>query len=587
MRNFNVNNTNNKKRKYSFQTQKFPKIKSILNKKSFHFHKSAKKLEMPTLKTIKNLNPKSENNSEELVFLSNANLNIINILNTCISERYYNESSFINNNNNISINNKLKEQKDMGKIRLYKNIRQSKSEKIKDFEFKKNKIKNNIRINNINSNRSHLVNDSSNNKKLNIISLDTSDYSFNRRRKSIFKNKKTKSEKELFCDGNKNLFNLIKCNKYYSNLGSDSLDLNSYNYSNNISPKQRSISNNKIRTFKLDQSFASIRSKSKGNNKKKIKNYTLFGSLNDKEILKLNQNINKEINFIQLKKRISQLKKKIKQKYSNKSIRKLKSEGDGSPIRSLRERRPNLAMDDSSSNSKNLDSSSFISNKIKNVSSKTNNTSEIKHVKTNDENKYRYIVRRNCLYDSIDDEEYNDEIIDYYITPNSLFIKIFDILIFFSSIFSFIFIPYFLSRNIFLKSEINSYKVILMIIDAFYIIDVILNFFRAYQTYDDHLIRRTRKIFFHYFKTWFLIDLIQAFPYFSFLQLLEKRQSNKNIQLSPLLYIVLMIKIIKLYKMLNDNSTISYLTEILGKNETIDNHGSVIVTIFFFIKFIS
>jgi hypothetical protein len=126
-----------------------------------------------------------------------------------------------------------------------------------------------------------------------------------------------------------------------------------------------------------------------------------------------------------------------------------------------------------------------------------------------------------------------------------------------------------------------------MIIDAFYIIDVILNFFRAYQTYDDHLIRRTKKIFFHYFKTWFLIDLIQAFPYFSFLQLLEKRQSNKNIQLSPLLYIVLMIKIIKLYKMLNDNSTISYLTEILGKNETIDNHGSVIVTIFFFLFFLN
>lgn len=110
MRNFNGNNTINKIRKNSFQAQEFPKIKSILNKQSFHIHKSAKKLQVASLKTIRNLNPKSEN-SEELVFLSNANLNIINILNTCISDRFYNESSFINNNNNNSISKKSKEKK--------------------------------------------------------------------------------------------------------------------------------------------------------------------------------------------------------------------------------------------------------------------------------------------------------------------------------------------------------------------------------------------------------------------------------------------------------------------------------------------
>ena len=585
MRNFNGNTTNIKKRKNSFQTQKFPKIKSILNKHSFHFHKSAKKLRKPSLKGMKNLNPKSEN-SEELVFLSNANLNIINILNTCISEGFYNESSFINNNNNNSLNNKIKEQKDMGKNKLYKNNNQSKSEKVKNYELKKNKVKNNFRINNNKSNRSLLENESSN-QKLNILSLNTSDYCFNKRRKSNY-NKKIINEKEIITEGNKNLINLNKFNKYFSNLGTDNLNVNKYNYSSNLSPKQRSFSNNKLKTFKLDHSIVSIRPKAKANNnKKKIKKETLFGNLSEKEIIKLNQNINNEINFIQLKKRISQLKKKIKQKYSSKSIKSYKIEGEGSPVRSLRERRPNIVIDDSFSISQNLDSSSYISNKIKNVSNKTNSNSEIKLGKVYDENKYRYIVRRNCLYDSIDDEEYNDEIIDYYITPNSLFIKIFDILILFSSIFSFVFVPYFLSRNFFLRNEINSFKVILMIIDAFYIIDVILNFFRAYQSYDDHLIRRTKKIFIHYFKTWFLFDLIQAFPYFSFLHLLEKKLSNKYIQINPLLYILLLLKIMKLYKMLNDNSTISYFSEILGKNETIDNHGNEIATIFLFLFFLN
>ena len=584
MRNFNGNNTNNKARKNSFQTQKFPKIKSILNKHSFQIHKSAKKLGIPSLKTIKNLNAKSEN-SEELVLLSNANLNIINILNTCVSEGFYNETSFINNNNSNFVNNKHKEQKDMGKNKLYKNTNQSKSEKTKELELKKNKVKNNIRINNINLNTSHLGTDSSNNKKLNLLSSNISDYSFiNSRRKSNFK--KVYSEREIFCDGSKNL-NLNKYNKYNSNLGSESLSLKNYNNSFNASPKNRSVSNKKLRSLRLDQSMASIHSRVKAmSNKKKDKNRHLFATLSDKEMIKINQNINNEINFIQLKKKISQLKRKIRQKYSNKNLRNYKSEGEGSPVRSLRERKPNLVVDELN-NSKNLDIS-YRSNKIKNINLRSNTiNSELKITKTNEESKYRYIVRKNCLYDSIDDEEYNDEIIDYYITPNSLFIKIFDILIFISSMFSFIFVPYILSRNFFLSKEINCYNVILMIIDAFYIIDVILNFFRAYHTFDDHLIRRTRKIFFHYFKTWFFIDLIQAFPFFSFFYLLEKKQSYKFLQINPLLHILLMLKIIKLYKMLNDNTTISNFSEILSKNETIDNHGSVIMTIFIFLFFLN
>ena len=581
MRNFNGNNSNNKERKKSFQTQKFPKIKSILNKHSFHIHKSAKKLGIPNLKTIKNLNAKSEN-SEELVLLSNANLNIINILNTCVSEGFYNESSFINNNNNNYVNNK---QKDMGKNKLYKNINKCKSEKTKDFEFKKNKITNNIRINHLNLNMSQRGTDSSpKNRKLNMISSNSSEYSFNPRRKSNFN--KVYSEKEIFCDRSKNSLS-SKYNKYHINIGTDSLSLNNDDDGSNVSPKKRSVSNRKLRTFRLDQSLASIHSKAKTmSNKKKEKNHNLFGTLSDKDMLKLNQNINNEINFIQLKKKISQLKRKIKQKYSNKNFRKYKSEGEGSPVRSLRERKPKDVFEVSINNSKNLDIS-YRSNKIKNVSIKSNIHSEQKIVRTNEENKYRYIVRKNCLYDSIDDEEYNDEIIDYYIPPNSLFIKIFDIIIFISSMFSFLFIPYILSRNFFLSKEIDSIKIILMVIDGFYIVDVIINFFRAYQTFDDHLIRRTRKIFYHYFQTWFFIDLIQAFPYFSFFHLLEKKQSNKFIQINPLLYIFLMVKIIKLYKMINDNTTISYLSELASKNETIDNHGSVIMTIFLFLFFLN
>ena len=43
-------------------------------------------------------------------------------------------------------------------------------------------------------------------------------------------------------------------------------------------------------------------------------------------------------------------------------------------------------------------------------------------------------------------------------------------------------------------------------------------------------------------------------------------------------YILLMIKIIKAYKMINDNSTITYISEILTKNETLDVHGGMVIS---------
>ena len=103
-----------------------------------------------------------------------------------------------------------------------------------------------------------------------------------------------------------------------------------------------------------------------------------------------------------------------------------------------------------------------------------------------------------------------------------------------------------------------------MLIDLIYIIDIIINFFRAYQDFDEHLIRKARKIFLHYLKTWFIADFIQAIPYYSLIQFYKnmKHIDNNNFivgfGINPLIYQVLMIKVIKVYKMLYYNSTISY-----------------------------
>ena len=90
------------------------------------------------------------------------------------------------------------------------------------------------------------------------------------------------------------------------------------------------------------------------------------------------------------------------------------------------------------------------------------------------------MINRRCnLFGSLDDEEYLDKEIGYYISPNSFFIKLFDCLMFFSSLIYFIFIPYFLSQNYFILKNNNVFTIILLFIDVLYIIDIIINFFRV------------------------------------------------------------------------------------------------------------
>jgi voltage-gated potassium channel Kch len=55
--------------------------------------------------------------------------------------------------------------------------------------------------------------------------------------------------------------------------------------------------------------------------------------------------------------------------------------------------------------------------------------------------------------------------------------------------------------------------------------------------------------------------------------------------INPKLYFLLLIKIIKVYKLINDNSTIDYISGILSQNEILDDHGGIVVT-FFLIVFI-
>lgn len=56
---------------------------------------------------------------------------------------------------------------------------------------------------------------------------------------------------------------------------------------------------------------------------------------------------------------------------------------------------------------------------------------------------------------------------------------------------------------------------------------------------------------------------------------------NNYNKVNRLLYLIIMVKIIKLYKMLNDNITIFKIWENISQNEIIDNYGNFFIFILF------
>ena len=71
---------------------------------------------------------------------------------------------------------------------------------------------------------------------------------------------------------------------------------------------------------------------------------------------------------------------------------------------------------------------SYLSNKSDKTL--TENTSHIKNYRLNNK-KYRELRRNKNLFDSLDEEDaFIEETVDIFLSPNSMFIKIFDVLLF-------------------------------------------------------------------------------------------------------------------------------------------------------------
>ena len=157
------------------------------------------------------------------------------------------------------------------------------------------------------------------------------------------------------------------------------------------------------------------------------------------------------------------------------------------------------------------------------------------------------------------------------------------------------YIPYYLAHDSFLFSTIFNLKIFIFhIVDFFYIIDLIISFFRAYYNYDEILIKNIREMSYNYLKKWFFLDFLAAIPFFTLfyfddnknintrhLKKLVKFHSFTGVKLDKMHFLLLINKLLKIFKCFSDNNRASNkIVNILFQNNIIEENIGIIFVIF-------
>ncbi len=184
-------------------------------------------------------------------------------------------------------------------------------------------------------------------------------------------------------------------------------------------------------------------------------------------------------------------------------------------------------------------------------------------------NIHRVVKRKNILYDSIDDNESEEDIGGIVINPEKKFIFYFDLSIIIFYLYSFIIttnriaqIECFCSYNNYIFNDI-----ILYLNDIIYLLDLVISFFRGFYNFQYKLTLVNSLIIKNYLKRDFFLDLLEAIPIFSINRYIcyknREYYSCYKYEMPSIFFFIITSSIIKTLK----------LTKILGrkKNQVLDN----------------
>ena len=203
--------------------------------------------------------------------------------------------------------------------------------------------------------------------------------------------------------------------------------------------------------------------------------------------------------------------------------------------------------------------------------------------------KYRRLIHRKIVYDSLDDEEFEDveDINSVYLHPNSNFVIIFDSLLFITGTISFVMSPLYLAQtHDFCRSpNFSVFSILNIFIELLNILDVFLGFFRGYYNWEEQLIHRNKIIIKKYLTGWFLFDLMAAAPIYSMSKIQEPycndyelSSTYYNVILDKMHYMLLCNRLFKVFKIFSFNQAWKILSNKL-------NDSSTMIIYIFFILF--
>ena len=122
-------------------------------------------------------------------------------------------------------------------------------------------------------------------------------------------------------------------------------------------------------------------------------------------------------------------------------------------------------------------------------------------------------------------------------------------------------------RIAFYEIDSMSWVIINEIVDIFFTLDIIVNFFFANYDNNEELIHDRKIIAKNYLKSWFVIDVISVLPISIFLQRSNYTSLARIARLPKLYRLIKMTKLARLLKIMKERNNLSrYLNEVLRLN---------------------
>jgi CRP-like cAMP-binding protein len=151
----------------------------------------------------------------------------------------------------------------------------------------------------------------------------------------------------------------------------------------------------------------------------------------------------------------------------------------------------------------------------------------------------------------------NEEPDGWVIMPESLFCRLWEIIIFICLIYIFFIDTYQMG---FVDDETDTSIIFGITIDIVFSIDFVITFFLAYYDFDENLITNRKLIIFHYLANGFIVDLLTAIPFASVFNMIQMGTStNKHYQLIRIAKITRIsklsraLKLTKIFKLFKGN----------------------------------